>query len=190
VLIEIAPHALPGLLNTALDATLDDGLVFKCYDALNFGPPNNLQVLAASVGIAMDDIFSAVDALTQLADTWIQPARPAHLFTSPIGIRWVKSSDAFMAPQFGRDTCMVEVPLLHLTANPESTLTAYVDMMFQRFAGRPHWGQYNPMDRARLEASYPRLPDFAAAYRTLNPGGLWDNGFTQQIGLRDIAGQT
>jgi hypothetical protein len=176
------PETMPALIDAALDATQSSNVVLHGPDGLNFGGPNHAPVVAASGGIPAAEIGAQADKLIG----FFQEHRRVEggSITSPIGLRFVKGARAHLSPSFGRDTCMIEVPILEGTPKARGTLRAYHDFIHQNFGGRPHWGQINDMPGARLEGLYPELPLFMESYRVLNPKGFFDNAFTEQMGFR------
>jgi hypothetical protein len=107
--------------------------------------------------------------------------------SSSLGLRFVKRGDAFLGPQYGRDTCMMETPSLAGTTGVDDTLAEIHRMLATRFDARPHWGQVNRLEADVLQPRFPKLCAFLDAYATLNPRGFFDNAFTEQLALRRSA---
>lgn len=176
------PETLPSLMDSALSLTEASNVVLTGPDGLNFGGPNVAPVRAASGGIGTDNICEAADKL--MAFFRAERDQRGGAITSPVGLRFCKAADAHLSPAQGRETCMVEVPILEGTPRAHETLLAYHDFIFEHFGGRPHWGQINNMPGDRLERIYPELDAFLEGYRVLNPKGFFDNAFTEQMGFR------
>lgn len=180
------PQALPSLIDAALELCVSRDVIMPSTEALDFGAPNTLPVHASSMGVnAMDVDAIVADLVTQWSDwrsvnQWV---------SSPVGLRWVRASEDWMSPQFGRDTVMIEVPILKGTPNAVETLERYATYMMDIWGARPHWGQINPMSRQQYESVYgpTAVRAFATAFRVLNPQGFFDSPFTRQLGLRQIA---
>jgi FAD/FMN-containing dehydrogenase len=51
----------------------------------------------------------------------------------------------------------------------------------QLFGARPHWGKYCPLSAAKLEPLYPRLADFRAISRQVDPTGRFQNRWTSDV---------
>jgi hypothetical protein len=175
------PKATPGLINAAMSATESGVVVMEAPKGLNFGAPNLAPVTAASCGVPVAGIGDLVDQLTAFFQA--RAAQTQSYITSPLGLRFVHAASAPMSPSYGRDTCMIEVPILLGTPRARDTLDAYHDFLAP-FGGRPHWGQVNDMPPARLDELYPRLQDFLDVFQALNPKGFFDNDFTEQLHLR------
>ena len=105
--------------------------------------------------------------------------------SSPIGLRWVKASDAFLAPQHGRDSVMIEVPVLNGTPNQDETLERYVEFMVTKLGGRPHWGQRLVLGASQLRSVYGEaaVDTFIKVRRHLDPLGTFDNALTRELEL-------
>lgn len=177
-----APAAVPALVGAAMTATQASNVVLTAPKGLNFGAPNLAPVTACSCGVPSEHIGELVDDLVGFFQR--RAKNDGAYITSPLGLRFVKAASAPLSPAFERDTCMIEVPTLLGTPKARETLNAYHDFLFEKYNGRPHWGQVNDMPKARLRAMYPKLDDFLESFRVLNPIGLFDNAFTEQMGFR------
>lgn len=186
LLVSIAPKAIPFLMDEALKSVVAAGVVMPSTEALDFGAPNSMPVHAASVGFDAAQMETVMPDVMARMNEWTQQG---NWVSSPIGLRWVRASDDWLSPQFGRDTCMLEVPIMKGTPNATETLDRYTNYMMDTWGGRPHWGQQNPMSRAQFVKSYGQtaVSNFVSAFRTLNPNGFFDGPLTQQLGLRDLA---
>ncbi|SOC23227.1 FAD-linked oxidoreductase [Alloalcanivorax xenomutans] len=56
-----------------------------------------------------------------------------------------------------------------------------VEPIFQRFAGRPHWGKLHSLDATRLRSLYPRFDDFLALRREFDPEGRMLNPYLRRV---------
>lgn len=183
--MSLFPEMISWTMDGALQSTCANNVIMPSYEALNFGAPNDLPVNASSLGFASKDVEKVLPALLQEINSW---TAQNQWITSPIGMRWVKQSEDYLSPQFGRDSIMLEVPILKGTPNAVQTLDRYAGYMMDTWGGRPHWGQQNPINRARFTKNYDGgWQQFLPSYKTLNPNGLFDGPLAQQLGLRDLA---
>lgn len=183
--VSLNPKAVPFLMDDALKLCVASGVVMPSTEALDFGAPNTVPVHAASLGFDAATTGDTVGALVQELNAW---TAQNQWVSSPIGLRWVKASQDFLSPQYGRDTVMLEVPIMKGTPNATETLDRYASYMMDTWGARPHWGQQNPMTRARFEKVYgAAVPQFISAYRALNPNGFFDGPLARQLGLRELA---
>ncbi len=177
--------SLPGLLPLATDLALwmvtGDDVVMPSPIALDFGPPNRMAVSAASCSVPAADLK---DVLQRLLEHF-KEGFGQRWASSPVGIRWVKASDAPLAPQHGRDSVMIEVPVLQGTPNLDQTLQDYVTFMVNELGARPHWGQRLWLDGTQLRKVYgeANVALFRTARATLDPLGVFDNELTRALAL-------
>lgn len=185
LLIAVAPETIPFLMDKALESCAATGVRMPCFEALDFGAPNSIPVNAASLGFDASLVEQVFPALVKEIQAW----RVSNQWvSSPIGMRWVAGSHDYLSPQYGRDTVMLEVPIMKGTPNAVDTLDRYARYMMDTWSARPHWGQQNPMGRARFEKVYQSsLDGFLPAYRTLNPNGFFDGPLARQLGLRELS---
>jgi hypothetical protein len=178
------PGTTPALMNAALRSTTARGIVMPCTEALNFGGPNGLDVQATEAAVDVAGALETADFVSSRLQT--RAAQTKRYTTSPVGMRFADTTEALLAPQFRRASCMFELPILAGTKGARETINFFCDAMYDRGA-RPHWGQQiDRMTPDRMRALYPRLADFIDVYRELNPLGLFDNAFTRQIGLSTL----
>lgn len=183
--IHVCPKALPHLLDSGLKTTVATDVVMPSTQALDFGAPNTLPVFASSLGFDAKHADACLKALVQEIGSWTSANQ---WVSSPMGMRWVKASEDYLSPQYGRDTVMLEVPILKGTPNAVQTLDRYATYMMETWGGRPHWGQQNPMGRRLFQKVYgDAVTKFISGFRCFNPRGAFDGALTEQLGLRDIA---
>ena len=84
--------------------------------------------------------LDAIDRFLELAE--IQRATGGRCHSSPVSLRFVKASKAYLAPQSGRDTCMVEIIFGKGTIGANEMIYFYETELY-RYGARPHWGQLN-----------------------------------------------
>lgn len=174
------PRATPGLVSSSLDATLGTNVVMPCWEALNFGGPNRLKAIGIDYGVDVDDAVAAADALSRALREFGR--QTGTYLLSPLGIRFVKATDAIMSPAYKRDTCMIEMPVLDGLRDPEGLISLYIRTIAP-FNARPHWGQRNDVNRNTIGALFPEYERFREIYARMNPSGLFANEFTRRIGL-------
>ena len=183
--LNLVAKDLPRLLPLALEFSLRnvdaDDVVMGSPEALDFGPPNRLPVAAASCSVPAEGLKEQLEALL----AFFKEGFGRHYVSSPVGLRWVKASDAYLAPQYGRDSVMIEVPVLNGTPNQGETLERYVEFMVNQLGARPHWGQRLTLTPAQLRRSYGEgaVDTFVRVRRQLDPLGTFDNPLTRSLGL-------
>ncbi len=178
------PSHMAEMLDSSLKLMVDDGLVvMPCFQALNFGMPDDIHVICSNCGIPVE---SALDAADILFDLFQKRFETGAYVTSPPGFRFTASTDALLAPQNGRATCMIELPLVFGTADGMATLSAFHDTLWKTLGGRPHWGQRlsENLDAKTVQKMFPTTyPTFINVFKKFNDG-TFDNPFTDLLGLR------
>ncbi|HEV7333093.1 MAG TPA: patatin-like phospholipase family protein [Flavisolibacter sp.] len=180
--MENFPRQLPALLNSSLKATVNHApVIMPCYEALNFGTPNLVPVHATNCSIPADKAIAVADMLFQLAD---QRYEKGAYITCPIGFRFTAPSEGFLSPQFGRASCMIELPLIKNTDFALETISAFLELLITQADGRPHWGQrFNQVLTPEVvQTIYPKFQAFKELYKDYGQGSF-ANKFTAQIGL-------
>ncbi|MFF8726117.1 FAD-binding protein [Streptomyces sp. NPDC015171] len=95
-------------------------------------------------------------------------------------VRTVAADAQWLSPAHGRDSVA-----LHFTwVRDEAAVLPVVrrlEEVLDPFAPRPHWGKVFGVPPAVLRARYPRLADFAALARSLDPAGTFANAFVRDL---------
>lgn len=119
---------------------------------------------------------AAADALLQIGDR-IAPT----IITSEV--RAIAKDDQWLAPTYDRDSVA-----FHFTWRPDTAAASAAADAVQRalapFHPRPHWGKLFTY-AGRLDTAYPRLDDFDAVRRELDPAGKFLNDFLRHHVLAD-----
>ncbi|WP_309780468.1 D-arabinono-1,4-lactone oxidase [Curtobacterium sp. SORGH_AS_0776] len=119
---------------------------------------------------------SAVDAL--------QALRPLESLFAPIliatEVRTIAADTAWLAPSSERQSVGI-----HFTFRRDASAVAAaverIEEVLAPFDARPHWGKVSAASAERLHEVYPRLSDFAALARDLDPTGRFRNAFLARI---------
>jgi FAD/FMN-containing dehydrogenase len=102
---------------------------------------------------------------------FIGAKHPDQIF--PVEVRWVAADEAYLSPQYHRDTCVITI-----TVEAGTDYWQYlrdIDAVLDPFDPRPHWGKLNFMTRERMERLYPELESFIAVRRQFDPNGVFLN---------------
>jgi FAD-linked oxidoreductase len=97
----------------------------------------------------------------------------------PIECRFVKADDIWLSPAYQRESAYIAVHQYQGMDYKE--YFAAVEKICQKYGGRPHWGKLNTVDTNYLQTVYPKLPDFLAVRRQLDPEGMFLNGYLEGI---------
>ncbi len=152
-----------------------------------------MRATSTEVAVDVDRTVEAIDAVI----AHFSSMRGRGFFhLAPIGIRFSRPSQHYLAMQFGRTTCTIEAPIPTGVTNASTAwmesppdaapaiLTAFERTLIDpRIGGRPHWGQRHTVTGGFL-THYPRSAQWKNVYRRWNRFGVFDNGFTGRMGLR------
>ncbi|MFD5494097.1 FAD-binding protein [Streptomyces sp. NPDC001812] len=119
------------------------------------------------------DMLHAIDGIREAVSPVLQTCE----------VRTVAADDQWLSPCHGRDTVAA-----HFTWVADTSAVLPVVRRLEEalapFEARPHWGKVFTTPAADLRARYPRLDDFRALARSLDPGGKFTNTF-----VRDVLGE-
>jgi FAD/FMN-containing dehydrogenase len=93
--------------------------------------------------------------------------------TTPLQVRWQARDEAYLSPQYKRDSVSLSV-----SGMPGTDYVPFLEAVDRRLRARdarPHWGKLHFLDRDTVERLYPALDGFRAARRSLDPGGVFLN---------------
>ena len=150
---------------------------------------------AESIEIFFDakrpDIYcSFVDAA--LAFEAAQEEQSGMFSVGYISLRYMRGSRALIAPAQFSESVAIEISGIRDASGSVPFIMNAVNLARNpRFAGRFHWGQFNPLTRREVEALYDlgpanRLTRWRAALKQLTRGGAMDgfsSAFTRNAGL-------
>ncbi len=174
-LLNLFPNRRWDPLLFALEQTESDPVILPWHEGLNFGAPNWVRVLASAVAVPLDAVVSGT--LVEDLSAHLQKLAKDHdqFITSPIGLRFGGASDSWMSMAHGRETCLIEIPVLIDTDSASDTLTRFVRDWTKGVKGRPHWGQFNPLSAAEISERYPvkNRREFGKAMKALDPKSVF-----------------
>jgi hypothetical protein len=97
----------------------------------------------------------------------------------PMEVRFVRSEDAWMSPNYKRDNMVISV-----SGKPGTDYWNYLaacdDHLYSR-NGRPHWGKLHFMTAERLLERFPKYENFKALRRSMDPGGVFLNAHLREL---------
>lgn len=183
-LFNTQPETTPELISQSLHGLEDTGYTNKSFKVFNIGAANDLAAVSAEYGFSMEGnlYIAAVDALLNVAEV---ARRAGDAFqTGPISVRFVRGTEFFLSPQFGRNTAMIEIVAVSGTTSALEMLYRYEETAYA-LNGRPHWGQVNHVAgielMARLFPAVGRWRDIRDAI--FDPERTFDGPVTRRLGL-------
>lgn len=118
---------------------------------------------------------NAVDALRALAPLGDRMA--GVLLVSEI--RTIAADDLWLSPAYQRDSVAFHFTWALDQAAVEAVLPE-IEAALDPFEPRPHWGKVFTMAPETVASRYPRMADFRALARSLDPGGRFRNDWTDR----------
>jgi hypothetical protein len=180
------PTSSPCSITTAMKSLPVTHFVDKSFKVLNIGAVDDVKAYAMELSFdANQDIVSIVDRILAL----FQQAAYQHQWylAGPFALRFVKESDAFLAPQQGRTTMMVEMDMLFGIKTGDQLLKYMRQELCSGPEGqgvRVHWGlDLDTVKKGDLETMYPESGKWLAVYKSLNSTGIWNSPFTDRLGI-------
>ena len=184
VLLDIRPSLAPKFLLMALRALVKKRYDEVSYKVFNIGNANVLPAYSCEIGVPLDGgrHIEAVETIFRVARERRAMGRVYQ--SSPIALRFVKASPAYLSMMNGRDTMMIELIGLNGNDGGIELLKAYEEALYP-LGGRPHWGHINTLTGSHgfVESMYPRYGDWMDVRSRLDPDGVFDSPFTKRVGL-------
>ncbi|WP_081238862.1 D-arabinono-1,4-lactone oxidase [Streptomyces viridosporus] len=116
------------------------------------------------------DVLHALDGMRETVAPVLQTCE----------VRTVAADDQWLSPSHGRDTVAVHFTWIEDT-RAVLPVVRRVEEALAPFGARPHWGKVFTTPAAELRARYPRLDDFRALARSLDPAGTFANAFVRDL---------
>ena len=97
----------------------------------------------------------------------------------PVEYRTLAADDIPLSTAYQRETIAISV---HRDGRkPYAEVMNDSEAVFRNHAGRPHWGKLHTRTHAELRELYPRLDEFCALRRRLDPDGVFLNPFLRAL---------
>ncbi|GGR69297.1 putative xylitol oxidase [Streptomyces humidus] len=95
-------------------------------------------------------------------------------------VRTVAADGQWLSPSYGRDTVALHFTWVEDTAAVLPVVRA-VEAELEPFEPRPHWGKVFQLPADVVRGRYPRIADFTALARVLDPAGKFSNAFVRDV---------
>jgi L-gulono-1,4-lactone dehydrogenase len=183
---ELPSLLIPKSITSGLSTLEDQDYVDKSFKVLDLGAVNSVPAYAIELSF---DLANAVANLDKLFDLFVKFSQPSlggqpWWIAGPVGVRFVQSSDAYLAPQYGRVTCMAELDMLQGINHGEGLLKKIQQDMTSDTTVRVHWGlELDTLNGPQVEKMYPRYNRWLNIYRQLNTTGVFNSPFTDRLGI-------
>jgi FAD/FMN-containing dehydrogenase len=188
LLLDIAPSLAPKLLLGSVRSLVKDEYDEISFRVFNIGTLNILPAYSCEIGIPMTEgrHIEAVETIFRVARERRELGSVYQ--SSPIALRFVKASPAYLSMMHGHDTMMIELIGLNGNDGGIELLKAYEEALYP-LGGRPHWGHINTLSGSHgfVEAMYPRWADWMDVRSRLDPEGVFDSAFTKRVGISRLS---
>lgn len=185
LLTGIWPRISPSLIDRALKALADADYTNVSYRVFNIGAANYLPAYSSEIGVPVDDRGLHIQAVEKIFEVAARHREIGQVYqSSPISLRFVRASEAFMSMMSERDTMMIELIMLTHTVGGFELLADYEEALYA-LGGRPHWGQCNTLTGSDglVTSMYPRFENWLAVHSRLNASGVFDSPFSKRVGI-------
>lgn len=165
-------HMIPGI--DALYTTAQQGVPGPWYDRLphfrlEFTPSAGEEI-QTEYFLPREHAVAALRALTPMGER-------LHEVLLVSELRTVAADELWLSPTYRRDSVAFHFTWTRDQAAVEALLPE-LEARLEPFEPRPHWGKVFTMDPALVASRTPRLADFRALARSLDPTGRFRNDFT------------
>lgn len=177
------PKLTPTAINETLAALVDNDCIGTSHEIMDLGAVADVKAQALELSFDARNFVSSIDDLLAIL---AQAALDDDWYVSgPISVRFVEHSEAYLAPQEGRDTCMVELDVLVGIKKGESLLRAVKEKMCVKGSGvRVHWGlDLGTVCAGEMHDMFPKFDRWLAVYQHMNSSGIFDNAFTKRLNI-------
>lgn len=180
-ILDTFPSLSPKLLKTALATQADDNFTNVSYKVFHIGVINYTPAIGIETAIDIKDTVASIEKTFETSQALLKEGVPQ---TSPIALRFVKSSDSLIATQQGRNTMFTEVIGLLDGKNVMKLMKKHQDDQIKYMAARPHWGlDLNYINsESELRRLYPHWDDWKSVYTQFNDG-TFDGKVTDRLGI-------
>ncbi|MEN7549853.1 FAD-binding protein [Rapidithrix thailandica] len=185
--LNLFPAKTPRTIDGALRRSRDQRFVQKSYHVQHQGHEKvKSEGMSAEFAFAFENnsFIEATEKVFELAHK-IQQEGNLYL-TSAVTLRFVKNSAMYLAPEYGRDTCFIDLPSLVRAKGAASVIDKFQDAMIA-LGGKPHWGKLHNRftigQHEPLRDNYPMFDRWLEVFKTLNHQGTFNNRFTDRLGI-------
>jgi len=161
LLFNLLPHRALKLIRGSLKSLRDKKFVHKSHKVLFQGFQFvKERAYDAEFAFNLNDTQKAIDTLDEIiarARLMKDDSRLYH--SSPVGVRFVKKSEAFLAVEYHRDVAYIDTPFLLRTKGTETMLEKCQQIMFEK-GGIPIGENPIPYWMESPDSWKPLIPDW------------------------------
>lgn len=98
----------------------------------------------------------------------------------PLEVRTTAGDDLWLSMAHGGPRAFVAVHTVHANGRARGYF-ADLERVLVAAGGRPHWGKMHSLHAGQVAQRYPRMSDFLALRRELDPAGVFGNACTDRV---------
>lgn len=185
IMFRLFPKRIPRSIDRSIKGLRDPSYINKSYAVLYQGS-EFIKERAFDAEFAFDINAGYIPVVEKIFETAKHYAEKGKIYmTSPVGLRFVKSSGAYLAPEYNRNVCYIDTPFLQGTVGADELIEAFQDIMFAG-GGFPHWGKKNSRLSAHtglIPQTFPKLATWKLVQKKYDPDGLFANNYTARFFL-------
>ena len=180
----LLPGSIPRTIEDSLHGLADEEYDALSYRVLDVGAPNYVAAFSSELALPVEgDVYiAAAEKIIEIAERNRTTKNRYH--TVPFALRFVAKHDLYFSMMYGRDTCMIEVPMLDPTEGGMEILREVEEALID-LGARPHWGQihYLAGGNALIRKLYAMYDKWIAVRRILNSSGAFNSRFSERCGF-------
>ena len=182
--LRLLPRLAPRTIENAIKALEDEEYIAESYRVLDLGAPNYVAAYSSELALPVENgaYIAAAERIIEIAER--NRANKGIYHSLPFSLRFVAGSDLYFSMMYGRDTCMLEVPMIDSTRGGMDILRE-IEGALVEFGARPHWGQvhYLAGGSESIKRMYPMFDRWVAVRKVLNSKGTFNNRFSERCGF-------
>jgi hypothetical protein len=182
--LRLLPRLAPRTIENAIKALEDEEYIAESYRVLDLGAPNYVAAYSSELALPVEN-GAYIAAAERIIEIIAERNRVKNTFHSlPLALRFVARSNLYFSMMYGRETCMLEVPMLDKTRGGMEILREIEEASLE-FGARPHWGQihYLAGGSDAIRKMYPMFDRWVAVRKVLNSKGTFNNRFSERCGF-------
>jgi hypothetical protein len=180
----LVPSWIPKTIEDSLKGLADEEYEALSYRVLDLGAPNYVAAYSSELALAVESNvhIAAAEKIIEIAER--NRATKNRYHTVPFSLRFVAKDDLYFSMMYGRETCMIEVPMLDPTVGGMDTLKEIEEALID-LGARPHWGQIHELagGPSLIRRMYPMLDKWIAVRRIVNSSGTFNSRFSARCGF-------
>lgn len=193
-IVKLLPSRIPGIVRNSIRLLWDSTYVNKGYKVLHQGAELiKNKAYDAEYAFKINPKGNEPH-FTEVVEALLAKARQLSeeykLYqTTPIGIRFVKKSKAYLTPEYNRDVAYIDAATLVVGRSSDEMLDQYQHVMIAN-GGIPHWGKISNGIIGKPQIilqNYPKLRRWQDTLRFFSPNKMFLNNFIKRLQLDSLS---